>query len=189
MPTPTVILSAPSGTLFEGESLILTCTATLPPSVDTDVTAAFNWMLGAINDDRVNMTIVESARSPFKAILTINQLMKTDAKPYSCEVTVTSSSHYITESSQGSGSIKNITVINKYGAANNTAAGSDECSVFTTTTVGAFIGTCAFLIVVIIVLVVVLTFKHHRGKKLSRKRFVLIHKNSTKFRFHFTDML
>ena len=38
VPTPTLDLSVPSGPLYEGTSQTLTCTVTLPDTVDTDVT-------------------------------------------------------------------------------------------------------------------------------------------------------
>ncbi|CAI7996618.1 hypothetical protein GBAR_LOCUS1907, partial [Geodia barretti] len=50
LPAPTVTVSVSSGALNEGTSLTLTCTATLPPWVDTDVNVTINWTADISNE-------------------------------------------------------------------------------------------------------------------------------------------
>ena len=55
VPTPTVNLSQDvSGLLYEGSAVTMTCAATLPPSVDTDVNVTVQWT-PAISSDRVSI--------------------------------------------------------------------------------------------------------------------------------------
>ena len=112
MPTPTLDLSVPSGLLYEGSSQILTCTVSLPDTVDTDVNVTVQWTI-ATASDRVMISDVSSMRSPFISTLTLSSLSMTDAGQYSCVATADSSSHYITTSSQGNSSevILNVTGI------------------------------------------------------------------------------
>ena len=101
VPTPTVNLSQDvSGLLYEGSAVTLTCAATLPPSVDTDVNVTVHWT-PAIFSDRVSMSTLSSSRSLFTSTLTISPVAITDAGQYYCEVTVHSSSQYITASGPG----------------------------------------------------------------------------------------
>ena len=113
MPTPTLDLSVvPSGLLYEGTSQTLTCTVSLPDTVDTDVNVTVQWKL-ATASDRVMISDVSNMRSPFISTLTLSPLSMTDAGQYSCVATAGSSSHYITTSSQGHSSevILNVTGI------------------------------------------------------------------------------
>ena len=98
VPTPTLDLSVPSGPLYEGTSQTLTCTVTLPDTVDTDVNVTIQW---THNGTVTDVMIVSSMRSPFVSTLTLSPLSMTDAGRYSCVATADSSSHYITTSSQG----------------------------------------------------------------------------------------
>ena len=103
-------LSVPSGPLYEGTSQTLTCTVTLPNTVDTDVNVTVQWT----HNDTVTdvMTDVYSMMLPsFTSTLTLSPLSMTDAGQYSCVATSDSSSHYISTSSQGnsSGVILNVT--------------------------------------------------------------------------------
>ena len=100
MPTPTLNLSVPSGLLYEGTSQILTCTVSLPDTVDTDVNVTVQWTLATASDS-VMMSDVSSMRSPFISTLILGPLSMTDAGQYSCVATADSSSHYITTSNQG----------------------------------------------------------------------------------------
>ena len=112
VPTPTLNLSVPSGLLYEGTSQILTCTASLPDTVDTDVNVTVQW----IHNGTVMMSDVSSMRSPFISTLTLSPLSMTNAGQYSCVATADSPSHYITTSSQGqsSGVILNVTGISVF---------------------------------------------------------------------------
>ena len=112
VPTPTLDLSVPSGTLYEGTSHTLTCSVTLPDTVDTDVTVDVQWTPVA-SSDRVTISPVTSMRSPFISTLTLSPLSMSDAGQYSCEATADSSSQYITASSQGQSSMEMVTVASK----------------------------------------------------------------------------
>ena len=109
MPTPTLDLSVPSGPLYEGTSRTLTCSVTLPDTVDTDVTVDVQWTPVA-SSDRVTISPVTSMRSPFISTLTLSPLSMSDAGQYSCEATADSSSQYITTSSQGQSLMEMLTV-------------------------------------------------------------------------------
>ena len=116
VPTPTSTLSIPSGTLYEGTLQTMTCTITLPDTVDTDVTVIVDWVLDSTNtiitttSDRVMVSPASGVMSPFISTLTFNPLIMNDAGQYSCHATANSSSQYITTSSPGSSSVKTITV-------------------------------------------------------------------------------
>ena len=115
MPTPTLDLSVPSGLLYEGTSQILTCTVSLPDTVDTDVNVTVQWMHnGTVT--AVMISDVSSMTSPFISTPTLSPLSMTDAGQYSCVATAYSSSHYITTSSQGHSSevILNVTGISVF---------------------------------------------------------------------------
>ena len=100
MPTPTLTLSVPSSPLYEGTTQTLTCNATLPSSVDTDVNVVVNWTL-AVNGDRVTIVNPSNQKSPFISTLMLSPLTMADAGLYSCEVTAHTLSPYITASSPG----------------------------------------------------------------------------------------
>ena len=109
VPTPTPYLSVPGGPLYEGTSHTLTCTVTLPNTVDTDVTVDVQWTPVA-SSDRVMISPVTSMRSPFISTLTLSPLSMSDAGQHSCEATADSSSQYITASSQGQSLMEALTV-------------------------------------------------------------------------------
>ena len=88
VPAPEVSLSVPSGPLYQGTSLTLSCTATLPPSVDTNVSVAIQWTPNT-TDDRVTITPASSLQSPFISTLTISPLAEEDdGITYTCTVTI-----------------------------------------------------------------------------------------------------
>ena len=104
MPTPNASLGVPSGPLYEGTSQTLTCSVTLPDTVDTDMTVTVDWTLDSTpitSSERVVVSPVSSVRSPFMSTLRLSPLIMTDAGQYSCQATATSSSPYITDSGQG----------------------------------------------------------------------------------------
>ena len=109
VPTPAVALSVPSGPLYEGTSQTLTCTVTLPDTVDTDVTVTVQWTPDTTSDC-VSISAVSSMRSPFISTLTLSPLSMTDPTQYSCLATADSASQYIINSSPGQSSVENITV-------------------------------------------------------------------------------
>ena len=102
VPVPDVILSFPSGLLYEGTTHTLICTVTLPSSVDTDVNVTIDWTPHIISSDsRVTILPLSSLRSPFISTLTIRPLSRSDVGQYSCTATVDSASQYIRQSPQG----------------------------------------------------------------------------------------
>ena len=114
VPTPTLALSVPSGPLYEGTSLTLTCNITLPDTVDSeDVTVDVQWT-PVDSSDRVMISTVSSMRSPFISTLTLSPLKMSDSGQYSCRATATSPSQYITDSSQGHSSLVPLTVTGMY---------------------------------------------------------------------------
>ena len=113
VPTPAASLGAPSGPLYEGTSQTLTCSVTLPGTVDTDVTVIVDWTRDSIpitSSERVVVSPVSSVRPPFMSTLRLSPLIMTDAGQYSCQATATSSSPYITDSGQGLSSEETLTV-------------------------------------------------------------------------------
>ena len=107
VPPPNVSVSVPSGPLYEGTAQTLTCTATLPPSVDTDTNVTVLWTHN-IPHDRATISPPTSLTSPYTSTLTISPLVMTDAGRYSCVASADSSSHYI--SGSGRLSETNLTV-------------------------------------------------------------------------------
>ena len=101
VPAPNVSVSVPSGPLYEGTAQTLTCTATLPLSVDTDTNVTVLWTHN-IPHDRVTISPPISLRSSFTSSLTISPLVMTDAGRYSCVASANSSSHYISGSGRAS---------------------------------------------------------------------------------------
>ena len=104
VPTPNASLGVLSGPLYEGTSQTLTCSVTLPGTVDTDVTMAVDWTLDSTpitSSDHVVVSPVSSVRPPFMSTLRLSPLILTDAGQYSSQATATSSSPYITDSGQG----------------------------------------------------------------------------------------
>ena len=109
VPTPVVSVSIPTGPLYEGTSQTLNCTATLAASVDTDITVSVNWTGPQLSSsDRITIT------HPFISTLTLSPLTRDDAGQYSCQVTATSSSPYITNSTPGESAPRSLTVTGVY---------------------------------------------------------------------------
>ena len=104
-------MSVPTGPLYEGTSQTLNCTATLSPSVDTDITVSVQWTTPDISSsDRITTAHPSSTESPFISTLSLSPLTRDDAGQYSCQVTATSSSPYITNSTPGESEPQPLTV-------------------------------------------------------------------------------
>ena len=114
MPTPTSTLSVPNGQLYEGTLQAMTCTITLPDTVNTDVTVTVHWILNTTTidttSDRIMVFPTSGVMSPFISTFIFNPLIMNDAGQYSCQATADSSSQYITTSSPDSSSVETITV-------------------------------------------------------------------------------
>ena len=102
VPAPNVSVSVPSGPLHEGTTQTLTCTATLPPSVDTDTNVTVHWTHNGTNISSDLISQPMSPQPPFTSTLTISPLAIAYAGTYSCEASANSSSPYITPSDMGS---------------------------------------------------------------------------------------
>ena len=103
VPTPAASVDVPSGPLYEGTSQTLTCSVTLPGTVDTDVNVTVDWTHDStpINS---SVHVVVSPGPPFMSTLRLSPLIMTDAGQYSCQATATSTSPYITDSGLGDSS-------------------------------------------------------------------------------------
>ena len=103
VPTPVVSVSVPTGPLYEGTSQTLNCTATLAASVDTNITVSVQWTGPdfSSSSDRITIAYPSTTRSPFISTLTLSPLARADTGQYRCQVTATSSSPYITDSTLG----------------------------------------------------------------------------------------
>ena len=112
VPTPVVSVSIPTGPLYEGTSQTLNCTATLAASVDTNITVSVQWTGPdfSSSSDRITISHPSTTRSPFISTLTLSPLTRADAGQYRCQVTATSSSPYITDSTPGESIPQSLTV-------------------------------------------------------------------------------
>ena len=113
VPIPTVSLSIPSGTLYEGTSQTLNCSVTLPVTVDTNVNVTVQWT-PVVSTDRIILSNVSNIRPPITSTLTFSPLSMADAGQYSCVATVDSSSQYITASDLGQSQEETLSVIGIY---------------------------------------------------------------------------
>ncbi len=80
------VTAVPDRTLYDGESVILTCTITLDPSVDSVVAVTASWAGpgGAITDGVSDMT----GSGPYQSTLTLSSLMTSDTGDYTCTASV-----------------------------------------------------------------------------------------------------
>ena len=114
VPTPTLSLDVPSSPLYEGTYLTLTCSVTLPETVDSeDVTVDVQWT-PIDSSGHIMISAVSSMRSPFISTLIFSPLNMSDSGQYSCRATTTSPSQYITDSSQEHRSQVSVTVTGMY---------------------------------------------------------------------------
>lgn len=95
VPALSVSLLYPRGSVYEGTSLTMNCTATLPPSVDTDVNFTVQWTPN-LPSGRLNVYNPSThVKNHFNSKLIVSPLIMTDAGWYYCEVTANSSSEYV----------------------------------------------------------------------------------------------
>ena len=90
VPTPEVVTTTNrTGPLYAGTSLTVTCTMTLHPNVDSNVSVSMEWSV-PITSDRYSLTNLHilSGRK-YTRNLTISPLVTTDSGRYLCSVTIT----------------------------------------------------------------------------------------------------
>ena len=99
----------PSGTIYESTLLVITCNATLPSVVDTDVTAAVTWTgpNGSVisnNDGRVTVgQVLLIEKSVFQRNISfspvdngdMNDNRTNDTGEYTCDTTISSTNQLI----------------------------------------------------------------------------------------------
>ena len=109
VPSPSMsLVLSPSGIIYESTPLSITCTATLPSVVNTDVSAMVSWinpnedMIYNTNDGRVTVLPAEFiGDNTFESVLIFNPVDNGDEGPfndegvYLCEMTVSSNDSLI----------------------------------------------------------------------------------------------
>ena len=101
---------SPTGSLYVGTSLNLTCTVTLDPNVNNNESVSIEWSgLQSIPQNRYSVTgASEGSGTSYTGTLTISPLTDQDDGLYTCTVTVTGGTHVLPASNSNS---INITVI------------------------------------------------------------------------------
>ena len=80
--------------LYAGTNLTLTCTVTLDPNVNTNVSVMTEWSgLQDIPEERYSVTGASGSGSTYTDSLTISPLADQDDGTYTCTVTVTGGSN------------------------------------------------------------------------------------------------
>ena len=104
VPQPTVTVIVPTGPLYTGTIVNLTCNIALNDQVDSPVIVVVTWSGpgGEITSDMLSGTAESS--SPFRSMITFTPLNSDDAGDYTCEATVSPvEAEFITMSLPGSG--------------------------------------------------------------------------------------
>ena len=92
VPTPEVVTTTNrTGPLYAGTSLTLTCTMTLHPNVDSDVSVSMIWS-GPSTSDRYSLTNLHMSGRKYTRNLTISPSAISDSGRYQCTVLITRSS-------------------------------------------------------------------------------------------------
>ena len=87
VPTPEVVTTTNrTGPLYAGTGLTLTCTMTLHPNVDSDVSVSMGWNGPG---DRYSLTSLHMSGRKYTSNLTISPLAISDSGRYQCSVTIT----------------------------------------------------------------------------------------------------
>ena len=102
------LVLSPNDTIYESTSLIITCTATLPSVVNTNVSAMVSWInpsneiIASTNDGRVTVLPAEMiSNNTFESILIFYPVDNGDEGPfedqgiYTCEMTISSTDDLI----------------------------------------------------------------------------------------------
>ena len=94
VPKPVVVITTNrTGPLYAGTGLTLTCTMTLHPNVDSDVTVSMVWNGPSTSTRDLNsLTSLHMSGRSYTRNLTISPLVTTDSGRYQCSVTITSRS-------------------------------------------------------------------------------------------------
>ena len=104
VPQPTVTVDVPTGPLYAGTNVTLTCNIVLNDQVDSLVIVDVTW--SGPGEEITNDTLsgIAESSSPFQSMLTFAPLNSDDAGNYTCEATVSPvEAEFITMSLPGSG--------------------------------------------------------------------------------------
>ena len=112
VPTPSVNVTVPDGTLYAGTNVTLNCTIQLDGAIDTvvDVTVLWTGPPGgtvlSTTGERITVSDVTGSRPSYQSTVNITPLISNDNGAYTCEATVSPNptSEFITMSGAGSDS-------------------------------------------------------------------------------------
>ncbi len=93
------VTANPDRTLYDGESVTLTCTNTLDPAVDSVVAVTVSWAGpgGSITDGVSGVT----GSGPYQSTLTLSSLVTSDTGDYTCTACVGTSTPQVVASEDG----------------------------------------------------------------------------------------
>ncbi len=98
------VTANPDRTLYDGESVIVTCTITLVSAVDSVVAVTVSWAGpgGGVlsNGGRVTMSGVTGC-GPYQSTLTLSSLITSDTGGYTCTASVGTSAPQVVASGDG----------------------------------------------------------------------------------------
>ena len=109
VPTPSVDVTVPDGTLYASTNITLNCTIQLDGAIDTrvDVTVVWTGPPGTTaTDGRITVSDVTGSNTTYQSTVTFTPLISNDNGTYTCEATVSPNptSEVITMSGAGSDS-------------------------------------------------------------------------------------
>ncbi len=98
-PPSVAVTPSPDRTLYDGESVTLTCTIALDPAVDSIVAVTASWARtdGAITNGVSGVT----GSGPYQSTLTLSSLVTSDTGGYTCTASVDSPTPQVVASEDG----------------------------------------------------------------------------------------
>ena len=112
VPTPSVTVTVPDGTLYAGTNVTLNCTIQLDGAIDTGVDVTLVWTgppgdtVLSTTGEPITVSDVTGSRRSYQSTVTFTVLISNDDGAYTCEATVSPNptSEFITMSGAGSDS-------------------------------------------------------------------------------------
>ena len=109
VPTPSVNVTVPDGTLYAGTNVTLNCTIQLDGAIDTGVDVTVLWTgppVLSTTGERITVPDVTGSRPTYQSTVTFTPLISNDDGAYTCNATVSPNptSEFITVSGAGSDS-------------------------------------------------------------------------------------